>query len=194
MHYPSGSRKVIDTWLTTLATNDNNLAAIQAASPLEASDFPKAAWQSFSNFYQAEWFFRIWVNEEVQTSREALLLCGDFEIKWTYVTVAATKVWGKAFGDDVIHWKKQLLPDYGGFINVNLMWDRSLSTRRQAPVLWLLHVGKHFCATDARDKVFARIHHHVKQHHADLAWAKSMTITSPVVPSEVFSDPIRFLE
>jgi hypothetical protein len=123
MHSASSSCDTITSWISTLSVNDNNLSIIEAAGPLEASHFAKENWQSFWRFYQAEWFFRVWVIQEAQQCEKVQLLCGDLEIEWGFVAIAATKAWTRALGDYVTHWKKDLFPSYAGFINANLMWD-----------------------------------------------------------------------
>lgn len=157
----------IASWLSKLPAENDKGKVISEAYPIKAKDFPRARWQSFWNFYQAGWFFRVWVIQEVRQKLDVWLLCGAFEIEWDLVALSASWAWIGANKDFITHWRKHYFPSYSGFINATLMWDQTLSTRRQAPFLAILHLARLFQSTDPRDKVFAMLHHRIDQHVMD---------------------------
>ncbi|KAF1844477.1 uncharacterized protein K460DRAFT_282392 [Cucurbitaria berberidis CBS 394.84] len=130
---------------------------------MRTTDFTHAEWQSFYDFYQADWFFRVWVVQEVLQISDVCLLCSKFEIEWNFIALSASWAWLGAIQDYSTHFKKEYFPSYNGFINANFMWDQTLATRRQAPFLALLHLSRPFQSTDPRDKVFAMLHHCINQ-------------------------------
>ena len=157
----------ITSWLSTLPANNDKKKVIREASLVKAMNFPHTKWQSFWHFYQADWFFRVWVIQEVRQQLDVWLLCGDSEIEWNFVGLATSWAWLQAGRDIETHWTKDHFISLAGFANANLMWDQTLSTRRQAPFLAILHLARGFRATDPRDKVFAMLHHCIKQLVAD---------------------------
>jgi hypothetical protein len=132
-----------------------------------AKEFPVTRWRSFWHFYQADWFFRVWVIQEVRQNMDIWLLCGKSEIEWSFVALSASWAWLGAIQDYKTHWKKECFLSYNGFINTHFMWDQSLCTRRQAPFLALLHLARPFRSTDPKDKVFAMLHHCIDQYIMD---------------------------
>lgn len=155
----SNTRGSTPFWLSIEPAINDGLKLISLPFIIQATDFPIADWQSFWNFYHSDWFFRIWVIQEVHRHKNVKLLCGRHQIDWDSVGLAATRVWLGAIRSRTTHWKEEYFPTYNGFVNTNFMWNQSFSTRRQAPFLALLHYTRPFKATDARDKVFATLHY-----------------------------------
>jgi hypothetical protein len=155
------------SWLSKMTTKNKKVKMMSEVSKIIAADFPRTSWQSFWNFYQADWFFRVWVIQEVRQQQYVLLLCGDFEIAWNLVALSASWAWLGAIHDLETPWKRDYCPFYDGYVNTNFMWDQALATRRQAPFLALLHLARSFQSTDPRDKVFAMLHHPITQHLTD---------------------------
>ncbi|KAH8708471.1 hypothetical protein GQ44DRAFT_462154 [Phaeosphaeriaceae sp. PMI808] len=179
----SGAKDDLSIWMKALAASDNKESCIEAAGVLERTDFSREQWRSLSKFYQSTWFFRVWVVQEIQQSQEAQLLCGDLAIDWGCVALAATKVRLRMSRDGVIDWRKEFFLEIGGLTSANLMWNRTLSTRRQVTYLYLLRLGQYFNSTDPRDKVFALLHHYIKQHDVDtngVFTAPSSLLTTPL--------------
>lgn len=161
------ARGEIDSWVTRLAASGDSISIVLATAKLEATDFDVQDWKAFYKFYEAEWFSRVWVVQEVQQGKDAQLLCGDFELPWDWVGLAAAKVRADAVGDHVFDWTRFLFQSLEPFLNAETMWNRVFWTRRQSPFLSLLDMGRMFRATDPRDKVFAMLHHRIKQNDID---------------------------
>jgi Heterokaryon incompatibility protein (HET) len=131
------------------------------------------SWKQLWHFYQADWFFRVWVIQEVQSSTYVRLLCGEEEIEWDYVALAAN--WAcYARNTNVKLWKRDYVPSFDGFRNASLMSNQSLRTRREAPFPALLSLVRRFRSTDPRDKVFAILQYPIMQ----LSGAYQGTITN----------------
>lgn len=167
IHEECSSSVPIASWLLTMPAANNKEKVISGANAIKAADFPRANWLSFWGFYQAEWFFRVWVIQEVRQHQDTRLLCGNHEIEWNYVALSASWALLRPIHDYTAHWRRTYFPSYDAFTNSNFIWDRTLSTRRRAPFLALLHQTRLFHSTDPRDKVFAMLHHHVSQHVTD---------------------------
>jgi hypothetical protein len=150
-------------WLLSLPCEDDKEAIITRAYPISPTEFTETQWNAFWSFFQAKWFFRVWVIQEVRQSLNVWLACGDRQIEWSIAALAASWVWSGVPRNYGTHWKKDYFPSYHGFSNTHLMWDKRLSTRREAPFLALLHAARPFEATDARDKVFALLRHDIFQ-------------------------------
>jgi len=87
---PGGS---IATWLSTLSAKYEKRKMIIEAYPIKAEEFSRAQWRSFWHFYQAGWFFRVWVVQEVRQTLDIWLLCGDLEIESDLIALSASWAW-----------------------------------------------------------------------------------------------------
>lgn len=72
LHTMSASKDKIMTWMSGLSTYE-----IFHTGYIELSDYSKFQWLSLWNFYEAAWFFRVWVVQEVQNSKQVRLLSGE---------------------------------------------------------------------------------------------------------------------
>jgi hypothetical protein len=161
IHNNSNSGLKLSSWMSVLSDASHKGEKISTAYPIKATAIAKADWEYFWKFYQAPWFFRVWVIQEVRQTADVRLLCGDFEIEWNFVGLSAMWVWLGATQDSSMDWKHDCFPSFSGFKNASLMWDKLFSTRRDAPFLALLHSARPFKSTDPRDKIFALLHHNV---------------------------------
>lgn len=125
-------------------------------------DFEPAAWKLFHSFYDAEWFKRVWVIQEVRQQEDIYVLQGDVFVEWHHIGFAAT--WasrgaGILFGHMANN--EELSRRTSGLKNADFMWSRPKMSayERAAPFVTLLGKIRWFHASDARDKVFAILHH-----------------------------------
>lgn len=167
IHETCGGEDSLDRWLRLVPFDDDKGSWLSNAYAISPTDFPVAAWRSLWQFYQAPWFFRVWVIQEVRQGPDVSLLCGSSEIEWNLVALTASWIWFMTTQDSTFHWKREFFPLYDGFVNANLMWDQTLSTRREAPFLSVLHLTRAFQSTDPRDKVFAMLHHRIIREVSD---------------------------
>ncbi|CAI6338039.1 unnamed protein product [Periconia digitata] len=160
-----GSSVPQESYLPTLRKEPERtqLAMRTNLASLEEISYTIPSWKMLWRFFQSEWFFRVWVIQEVRDCADVWLLCGEEKIEWDLVALAANWVLHSADRDDMIEWRKEYYPSYHGFRNAFLMWDRSWSTRRDAPFLAFLRRVRSFRSTDPRDKIFAVLHHHIIQ-------------------------------
>lgn len=151
------------SWLVKLHKETDRTQAVLRTNHVDLKDISYMDWVLIGHFYNFDWFFRVWVIQEVQGSQRIHLLCGKEEIEWDFVALAANWICHGDHRDRTIHWRKDCFPSLGGFHNAFFMWEQSLSTRREAPFLALLHFARNFRATDPRDKVFALLQHPIMQ-------------------------------
>lgn len=148
-------RKEQDRTQVVMNTRLTDLLPLRGISP--------SAWHMIWQFFQREWFFRVWVIQEVQACPNTWLLCGEKTIEWDHVVLAANWTLYAPYRDNTINWKVHHFPTYGGFHNAFFMWDQSLRTRREAPFPALLDLVRPFRASDPRDKVFAMLQSPLEQ-------------------------------
>lgn len=125
-------------------------------------DFRQAAWKLFYAFYDAEWFKRLWVIQEVRQQEDIHVLQGDIVLEWNMIGFAAawaSRGAGVLFGHMTAGQELRRRPS--GLQNADFMWSRPKMTvyERVAPFVTLLGNIRWFHASDARDKVFAILHH-----------------------------------
>jgi hypothetical protein len=151
------------SWLAKLRKATDRTQIVMKTNFAEFEEVSRTSWQPFWHFYQSDWFFRIWVIQEVRRCPNIWLLCGEEEIEWDFVALAANWICHSASRDCTIHWKRDHFPSYNGLRNAFFMWDQSLCTRREAPFPALLSLVRRFHSTDPRDKVFAVLQHPILQ-------------------------------
>jgi len=149
------------SWPARLRKEADRTHIVMNINLAELEEVSRTIWQSFWHFYQSNWFFRVWVIQEVRESTHTWLLCGK-EIAWEFVALAASWVCRTLFRNTTRHWKKDHFPSYSGFCNSFFMWE-SFSTRREALFPALLNLVRRFRSTDPRDKVFALLQHPILQ-------------------------------
>ncbi|KAE8443131.1 hypothetical protein EG329_002300 [Mollisiaceae sp. DMI_Dod_QoI] len=148
--------------LASLRSDPDRTQRVTSTNLTELVERTRIDWQLIWKFYQSAWFFRVWVIQEVRGCMEISLLCGEEEIEWELVVLAANWVSHAFDRDPKIHWTMNYLPSFTGFQNAFFMWDQSC-VRREAPFLALLNLVRRFHSTDPRDKVFALLQHPILQ-------------------------------
>ncbi|KAF2437157.1 HET-domain-containing protein [Tothia fuscella] len=108
-------------------------------------------WNSVSRLYNCEWFWRVWCIQEVVVASTAIVMWGETEILWKWVSFAAARI------QSALHSVLQRYP-MAGCLNAYLifriaangmLWPTlSLSFHR------LLELTRQFKATDERDRSF----------------------------------------
>jgi hypothetical protein len=151
------------SWLAKLRQEVDRKEVVMNAYPVKPEEIPRTNWEPFWQFYQAGWFFRVWVIQEVQSSPHVWLIRGKEEIEWDLVALAATWVWHAQGRDSTARWRKHYFPSYTGFQNAGFMGNQSLRTRREAPFPAMLNLVRRFRSSDPRDKVFAVLQHPIIQ-------------------------------
>lgn len=124
---------------------------------LSIFDATQVDWRSFWMFFQAQWFFRVWVIQEVQSNKDVRMFCGDAEIEWHFVALAASWARYASWRHPEFNFKKKFFPSLQGFENACFMWEETSYTRRNARSLSVLRLTRMFEASDPRDKVFANL-------------------------------------
>ena len=149
----------LDDWLAVVPRLKDKYKIVSNGPPIDESSFLHKEWQAFWRFYQAEWFFRVWVIDEARRPRHVLALCGTSSIPWNMVGLVAA--WARRWGDRP--WQGSGSPElarfHQGVANATLIWDQRFRTRSHTPLLELLERARRFQASDPRDKVFAMLRH-----------------------------------
>jgi hypothetical protein len=133
-----------------------------------------AQFLAFQFLLQRDWFCRVWIIQEISLAKDAILLCGDWEIPWATLFAAFEVL--------------QVLP-IGGRDVVDLGFDRlqrlgwSKENLSGTPLVAWLFVHRGAGATNPRDHVYALIG--LADDGADF----KVDYTKPV--SEVFCDTAR---
>jgi hypothetical protein len=154
---------------------NNTFAASYHIKPI---DFPTTRWLGLWQFYQADWFHRVWVIQEIQQASDAWLLCGSSKIEWDSVSITATCINIEVQRDLCGNWDKEYFPSMDGFINTGFI-GQPLFTRGRTPFLAVLDRARRFKATDPRDKVFALLHHHANHEMYDRSGRRVATRVYP---------------
>jgi len=92
-------------------------------------------------FFQRPWFKRIWVLQEIATSRDALVICGGFQIDWEVIENAYEHF-------SHVH-------SLGGYLDALIAYRRSYQRSTVHNLDELLWGTNQFEATDSRDKIYA---------------------------------------
>ena len=103
-------------------------------------------WNSVLWFYSRSWFSRLWVMQEVNAGNEVILICGDVEVGWDIVGLAARYITSN----------RELFDAYD-FWKSNMWCAETLRLRffHQWNCLDFLHQTRDFRTSDPRDKIYA---------------------------------------
>ena len=104
----------IASWLLTLPAKNDREKVVREASLVKAMNFSPTKWQSFWHFYQADLFFRVWFIQEVRQQLDVWLLCGECEIEWNFVGLAASLALVEVSRDSGTHWRKDYFHSHTG--------------------------------------------------------------------------------
>ncbi|KAI9780428.1 MAG: hypothetical protein M1839_006702 [Geoglossum umbratile] len=115
--------------------SDQKRLSAKPGPPLSAEIEHKQSkqWRSLKWLPSRPWFSRIWVVQEVISNPEVLVHCGALEIRWELLAGAVNHIC--SFDHDEIFHSRERTDNNGK--------------------LRLLHFLRRFCASDARDKIFA---------------------------------------
>ena len=125
------------------------------------------SWNAFYDYFDREWFERVWCVQEILPAREAMVLCGSHAVEWELVKGAATWFLSKAAAV-----KEELVPrKINGIehtLKMNIHWQsrwgteffRDRTKHKDRPeYTWsafrLLNAFRSRLATDPRDKAYA---------------------------------------
>ncbi|KAF2429311.1 HET-domain-containing protein [Tothia fuscella] len=150
-------------WLSQLSVREDKYSIITHAYPMDEDAFSSEQWKLLGRFYNAEWFRRIWVIQEIQAASEGWVICGLYEIEWDIVALAASWISAQVPWRSGVNWKVKYFGSYLGFRGAQFMWAQTFATLREAPFMALLQRARTFHGTDARDKVFCMLHHRMSR-------------------------------
>jgi hypothetical protein len=150
-------------WLATIRGEPDKSKFFDAIRIVRPEHVPHTSWHSFWNFYQSDWFFRVWVIQEVTRSADVRLLCGTEDIEWDFVALAAAWPCIEEDRDRTVIWRKSHFITFDGFRHALFMWMQPSYTRMEVPFLALLDLVRGFHSTEPKDKVFALLQHPIVQ-------------------------------
>ncbi|KAH6671946.1 heterokaryon incompatibility protein-domain-containing protein [Halenospora varia] len=106
------------------------------------------SWYSVSWLFSRKWFSRIWVFQEVNAGPEVLVMCGESEISWDAVAMAAYYI--RTFPE---LYNSNSLPQsfYENATYMRTFFDDNDS------ILHLLHIARRLHCHDPRDRVYAML-------------------------------------
>ncbi|KAF4633144.1 hypothetical protein G7Y89_g4978 [Cudoniella acicularis] len=108
-------------------------------------------WLALADLFDCNWFWRLWVIQEITSAPTGLLLWGDHEIPWQ--KVGLTAAWLRATGYEVFHHSPMT-----GVFNAYLMYGITEEGRqgiKTTSFLGLMSLTRQFHSTDLRDRVYA---------------------------------------
>jgi hypothetical protein len=103
---------------------------------------------SLKELFERPWFSRIWCVQEIRLARDALVLCGEYEISWKKLGLAASWISAKTTAIRADEQLAALLSpiDTG---RADIMYNNKNNL-----LLWTLYDGCEFESTDPKDKVY----------------------------------------
>lgn len=110
-------------------------------------------WRSLKWLLSLRWFSRIWVVQEVASNPEVLVHCGALEIRWELLATAVNHIC--SFDHEEIFHAYGFLQSEIWSARIMIILQQSFQHTDNNGKLGFLHFLRRFCATDARDKVFA---------------------------------------
>jgi hypothetical protein len=119
--------------------------------PLEIPEPDSKLWESLQRFFDVDWFWRLWVVQEIALSSSAVVMWGNFEISWKWIGIASAHIRSSYY---------QILRRYSmeGLYNAYFMYRISVGELDLVPLsfsfLRLLGLTRQFEVSDPRDRVF----------------------------------------
>ena len=123
------------------------------------ADFPPQAtfpppdsdeWSPLVKFFSRQWFQRTWIIQEVAVAKEVALLCGDPQISWSRVGVAASWIQRQLVKSDFGQYQAF---EHSNVYKAMVLYDKAYTEDQD--FLGLLAQYRDFSATNRKDKVFA---------------------------------------
>jgi hypothetical protein len=105
--------------------------------------YDKKTWRAINSLLQRSWFSRVWIVQEIQLAKDAILRCGHDEIAWVEFRRAILALWGKSSLDPAIS-RRRL-----GFIEKLVNPVTSTST-----IYHILHRTDDRGCSNKRDRVY----------------------------------------
>jgi hypothetical protein len=157
----------------------------------EALGFPpihSREWISVVEFFQRPWFERVWIVQEVTVGASAMMMvgCGDLEIDWLTVGLAATWFTWKSY--------PRMMPEIGGgLLRAQIIWVQRPRPEEEPRGLLLGMLGtfSSFKATEPRDKIYALLNLTCEGLELETRPALRPDYRKPVV--DVYCDVVRDL-
>jgi hypothetical protein len=112
-------------------------------------------WPVLVDFFDREWWRRVWVRQEIAMSQQAVVLCGGGSVEWG--DVAAICHWMKIFAADLDSKTRRFRARHrsGVYSGEDLEYFRqTLKTKGEVDFKTMLLHARDCEATDPRDKVF----------------------------------------
>lgn len=133
-----------------------HLGLLSDYTEVEYVDHTGGHWPALVQFFDRDWWQRVWARQKVVVSRDAIVLSGPLSVPWT--DVAATCHWLKVWTADLDNKTKR----YGACHRSGVYADEDLEYFRQTSKTkgkldfdtMFVH-ARNFQATDPRDKVYA---------------------------------------
>lgn len=107
-------------------------------------------WQPLIDFFSREWFQRTWIVQEVTAARVVTAFCGNYELSWQRIGVAASWVQKQITKGDFNHFSEF---ENSNVYKAMVLYDKPYL--QQQDFLDLLAQLRDFAATDKKDKVYA---------------------------------------
>jgi hypothetical protein len=129
------------------------------ADKLEVLPLNSGDYHSLNSIICRSWFDRLWIRQEVQLAREAVLVCGDLALNWTTFRHAMYCIFTKPSADsDLIRAMENLGPDYKiPFTNERLKHVVDLIDYggNYMDLGQRIFLARYSECSDARDRIFA---------------------------------------
>ena len=107
-------------------------------------------WQPLINFFSRDWFERTWIVQEITSAAQVKVFCGDHEISWQRIGMAATWLQKQMIESE---YQKYAHFESSNVYEASILYDKA--HLQDQDFLELLSQLREFAATDKKDKVFA---------------------------------------
>jgi hypothetical protein len=165
-----------DAWKWKFVSSGNEVGS-QFELPIEF--FTPAVCASLVELFDRPWFTRIWCVQEIRLARDALVLCGEYEVSWKKLGLAVSWITDRTAARGVNEPLAVLLrPIHIG--PADIMYNNE-----EENLLWTLRSGCEFESTDPKDKVYGLL-----SLVSPTAEAKSIHIDYKKSVGAVFADTV----
>jgi hypothetical protein len=158
----------------------------------------RIAWDFMAMLFRSTWFERKWVIQEVALSQSAVVMWGNCRISWAWIGLAAAVL--RTQRSNIVHnfnmngvynaYLMLRLSPHGDFPAINLSF------------LQLLRLTSGFKSTDPRDRIFALLGLHCRDHDPEIS--RFIDVDYSLSPQSLFvtvaeklpnmqKNPLRFL-
>jgi hypothetical protein len=131
---------------------------MESLTQSESCTYPSGRWEALNNLLQRPLFERVWVIQELVVASDAVMVCGDSTVNWTFLAVVVTILSAKGLQQLL-----RLRPNGGSPVGANgemgVVATFGIKSRRGTGTKVTLQYNLLNCyqykATDPRDKVYA---------------------------------------